>query len=109
IQAEYSWAGLHHVQRRFLGGNGTVAGAKAPQTHTCVFGGGYVQLSYLLTGENRSYDKRLGRLDTYYLGKGTGKGPFTNAWFVKDEDGRFNYGLGAWELAARWSYLNLND
>src|SRR5262249_994100 len=71
-----------------------------------MFQGGYVQAAYTLTGENRSYDKRLGRLDSYYFGR---RGRFTNAWFVRDEDGRLDWGLGAWELAVRYSYTDLND
>jgi phosphate-selective porin OprO/OprP len=68
------------------------------------FHGGYVQLSYFLTGENRGYDRRLGRSATTYIAR-----PFTNAWVVRDEEGGLCCGTGAWELAARWSYLNLND
>ncbi len=68
------------------------------------FHGGYIQLSYFLTGENRIYDRRLGRLGTYYIDR-----PFRPFWFVRTEDGRWSTGLGAWEVAARWSYLNLND
>src|SRR5262249_47255157 len=35
---------------------------------------------------------------------------FTNAWFTWDEDRRhLNWGWGAWELAARYSYTDLND
>lgn len=67
------------------------------------FNGGYAQVSYFLTGENRNYDRRLGRLGTIYTN------PNENFWAVKDEEGNFNHGLGAWELAARYSYLNLND
>lgn len=67
------------------------------------FNGGYIMLSYFLTGENRAYDRRLGRLATYYVK------PFTPFWLVRDEDGSWNSGRGAWELAMRYSYLNLND
>ncbi|HQR06144.1 MAG TPA: porin [Gemmatales bacterium] len=67
------------------------------------FNGGYAQVSYFLTGENRLYDRRLGRLGSLYVN------PDENFWAVKDEDGNFNHGLGAWELAFRYSYLNLND
>jgi phosphate-selective porin OprO/OprP len=67
------------------------------------FYGGYVQASYILTGENRLYDTRLGRLGTAYLDVNT---PF---WFVRDEDGHLSAGSGAWEVATRYSWLNLND
>ena len=52
-----------------------------------------VQASYFLTGEHRPYKASNGTFDKVK--------PFKN--FGKDE------GPGAWELAARYSYLNLND
>src|SRR5439155_20677235 len=67
------------------------------------FNGGYVQAAYFLTGENRLYDKRFGRLGTLY------DRPNTSFWAVRDEDGCWNLGRGAWEVAVRYSYLNLND
>ena len=70
-----------------------------------MFQGGYIQVCYTLTGENRGYDKRAGALARDYFKNG----PFTNAWFVRDEDGGLNWGLGAWEVCARWSYVDLND
>src|SRR5207245_159165 len=71
-----------------------------------VFTGGYIQLAYTLTGENRRYDKRFGRLDTNYFGR---RGPNSNAWFVRDENGLLNWSLGAVEVAARLSHVDLND
>jgi phosphate-selective porin OprO/OprP len=75
----------------------------AVPSQTLSFNGGYAQVSYFLTGENRLYDRRLGRLNTTYVRPNT---PF---WFVRDGSGRFCSGLGALELAARYSYLNLDD
>jgi phosphate-selective porin OprO/OprP len=102
VQAEYGWNFPNDVQG-FLNG-ATFIKLKNPQSY--VFQGGYLQLAYTLTGENRSYDKRLGRLDTYYFGR---KGNFSNAWLVRDEDGHLNWSMGAWELAARYSFVDLND
>ena len=78
--------------------------AIAPATDY-MFQGGYIQLAYTLTGENRSYDRRLGRLDSTYFGK---TGPYTNAWFVNGDDGHIQWGWGAWEVAARYCFTDLN-
>jgi phosphate-selective porin OprO/OprP len=104
LQAEYGWTWINDASG--FAPTGLVLNPKLPALTSYVFNGGYVQLAYSLTGENRAYDTRLGRLDTYYFGR---RGPFTNAWFVRDENGRLNWGLGAWELAARYSYIDLND
>ena len=98
LQSEVGWAHL----------NGASVPVKVGKNKTTVFGdrsfwGCYVQASYFLTGENRLYDCRLGRLANTYVR------PFTTAWLVRNEDGSLDCGWGAWEIAARYSYLNLND
>jgi phosphate-selective porin OprO/OprP len=59
------------------------------------FAGGYVQAGYILTGEKRKYlqhDAAFGGVHP------------TNPFF-RDVTG----GIGAWEIAARYSYMDLND
>jgi phosphate-selective porin OprO/OprP len=92
VQSEWAWAMA----------NGAVVGG-VPQGSRS-FNGGYLQLSYFLTGEHRIYDRRLGRLGSTYIAS-----PFTPFWATRDEGGGLNFGLGAWELATRYNYLNLND
>src|SRR5262249_46119336 len=104
LQGEYGWNFVDNAVGFAPAGLTLNPKLATPQNY--VFSGGYIQLAYTLTGENRAYDKRLGRLDTYYFGR---RGPISNAWFVRDEDGRLNWSLGAWEIAARYSYTNLND
>ena len=103
LQSEYLFAyadGATGVAANGLNG----AGAKVFGRQNLGFTGGYVQATYFLTGESRQYDTRLGRLNAEYISR-----PNTPFWFVRGEDGRLNYGLGAWELAVRFSRLDLND
>lgn len=65
------------------------------------FHGAYVYASYFLTGENRVYDRQQG----YY----TSVTPFTNFFRVRGGDRSIIQGPGAWEVAARFSTMNLSD
>jgi phosphate-selective porin OprO/OprP len=65
------------------------------------FYGTYVQVGYFLTGDNRGYDRRMGKYDRVV--------PLENFFLVRDENGHVRCGLGAWELTYRYSFLNLND
>jgi phosphate-selective porin OprO/OprP len=62
--------------------------------------GAYVQAAYRLTGENRVYDKKTGTLGKII--------PYTD--FISLTKGRRGiHGWGAWEVAARYSYLDLHN
>jgi phosphate-selective porin OprO/OprP len=62
------------------------------------FDGAYAQAGYFLTGENRKYNRSFGAFDRVV--------PFED-FFSLEHMGVC--GWGAWELAGRLSYLNLND
>ncbi len=65
---------------------------------TAVLPGAYAQLGYFLTGEHRPYDRNAGTIDRVI--------PKSNLGY----DGKTCHrGHGAWEVAGRWSYLDLND
>jgi phosphate-selective porin OprO/OprP len=64
------------------------------------FQGAYAYASFFLTGENRTYNKRLGVPDRVY--------PFENFFRVRTGDGPAT-GWGAWEVAVRWSFIDLNN
>lgn len=65
---------------------------------TAALPGMYATVGYFLTGEHRPYDRKAGAIDRII--------PFKNFSFNKDG---CNTGLGAWEVAARFSYIDLND
>jgi phosphate-selective porin OprO and OprP len=65
------------------------------------FHGAYVYASYFLTGEHRVYDRQ----QAYY----TSVTPFTNFFRVRGADRSIIQGPGAWEIAARFSTMDLSD
>jgi phosphate-selective porin OprO/OprP len=64
------------------------------------FHGGYVYASYFLTGEHRNYNRQMGYYD---------RTPVYEPFFRVGTDYGICTGSGAWELAVRWSYLDLDD
>ena len=65
------------------------------------FWGGYTYVSYFLTGEHMPWSRDSGTL-------GRPK-PLENFFWVDTCDGCRGGGLGAWQVAARYSYLDMND
>ena len=65
------------------------------------FHGGYIQASYFLTGEHHPWNRKLGTLGRVK--------PFENFFAVRDCNCKIARGKGAWEIAARYSYIDLND
>ncbi len=63
------------------------------------FQGSYVQLMYFLTGEHRAYDHHEARF--------TRVTPFNNATFLPGGAGLS--GIGAWQIGARYGFLDLTD
>lgn len=95
VQAEGAWAFVDNTASVYP------AAALGTPRGTPMFWGGYVQASYFLTGEHRGYDRRFGVFDRPTVSE--------NAFLVRGEDGHCHYGHGAWEIAYRYSYLDLND
>jgi len=59
----------------------------------------YLFGSWFLTGEHRVYKRASGAFARVK--------PNTNFWLVRTVDQDIDWGWGAWELAIRWSYLDL--
>ncbi|WP_254512323.1 OprO/OprP family phosphate-selective porin [Anatilimnocola floriformis] len=72
-----------------------------PLGNTAVYHGGYVQCLYFLTGESDSYSKKTGFFERVK--------PAENFFLVKDSSGCNCFGRGAWQIGARYNYLDLND
>lgn len=65
------------------------------------FHGAYIQTSYFLTGEHRPYNRSKGVFDRVK--------PIENFFRVRTGDGDIQTGWGAWEVAYRYSWLDLDD
>ena len=86
VQGEYLWMEVEQ----------SVAGAADVD-----YDGAYISFSYFLTGEHRPYDRRMGCFGRVK--------PFENFFRVRAEDGNVYTGKGAWEVAYRYSTVDLND
>ncbi|MFN0019710.1 MAG: OprO/OprP family phosphate-selective porin [Pirellulaceae bacterium] len=62
--------------------------------------GAYVQASYFLTGESRRWERRSGTF---------GRAEVLEPFFMVNTDHGICTGWGAWELIARWNYLDLSE
>jgi len=71
-----------------------------PTVGTVLYSGGYVEVLYFLTGEHREYRKLGGFFERIT--------PHENFFCVDDDNGGV-MGLGAWQVGARYNYLDLND
>jgi phosphate-selective porin OprO/OprP len=76
----------------WLGGEGLINSLSAPDLGDPVFHGYHVMGSWSLTGEMRTYNKRSGVFNSLPVAR-----PITEG------------GRGAFELAMRWSSLDLSD
>ena len=74
---------------------------RGPVSSNLNFHGGYFYAAYMLTGEHMPWNRQRGTLGTVK--------PFENFFSVRDCNGNTSRGLGAWQIAARYSYLDLND
>lgn len=63
--------------------------------------GSYAYVSYFLTGEHMPWERESGQLGRIK--------PFENFFLVDTCRGGCGHGLGAWQVAARWSYADFVD
>lgn len=63
--------------------------------------GGYFYVSYFLTGEHMPWKRSSGTLDRIK--------PIENFFWVNTETGTREMGMGAWQLAARYSWADFNS
>jgi phosphate-selective porin OprO/OprP len=97
LGTEFAWiAGPFSVQVEYM-----LASVDRPGAPDTLFHGGYLGLSYFLTGEHRPYDRQRASMDRVI--------PHANFLRIGGADGSCATGPGAWELAARISYVDLSD
>ncbi len=66
-----------------------------------MFHGAYIYASYFLTGEHMAYERYSGTLDRVKVKN--------NFFCVDNLTGQHGTGIGAWQVAARYSYLDVSD
>ena len=98
FQAEYTYSQVYGVDKIIRTPTQTNA-AIAKQNF--VAQGAYAEVLYFLTGEHRLYNKKNGAFDRIV--------PNRNYYLVNGENDSRIFQSGAWQVAARYSYLDLND
>ncbi len=78
-----------------------VANVDRVNAENVTFPGYYVQVAYWLTGEHTPWERESGTL-------GRTK-PFENFFLVRNCDGGCDYGIGAWQVCARYSHADFDD
>ncbi|MBM4001871.1 MAG: hypothetical protein FJ295_01085 [Planctomycetes bacterium] len=91
LQAEYLVSGYQDARTTFAG---------AP-VGTAVYHGGYVQILKFLTADHDHYNKKTGVFERVK--------PTENFFLVRDDANCRCFGTGAWQVGARYDYLDLND
>jgi phosphate-selective porin OprO/OprP len=94
IQAEYSASWVESAVQPYS------PPADRVNHGTPFFHGGYISVLYFLTGEHRAYNRHYGVFDRVV--------PYENAFLVRGLRGCCS-GWGAWQLAARYNAMDLND
>ena len=79
--------------------NGSNRTGTAKDNTNLFFEGGYVQVLYFLTGENRNYNRVTAGFSRVT--------PYENFFNMPGE--RTHCGLGAWQVGGRYSWIDLND
>jgi phosphate-selective porin OprO and OprP len=91
IQGEYFGSWVHDAR----------ATVGAPPGVTQFTQSAYVEALYFLTGEHRVFNRQI---------PGFGRVvPYENFWLVKDNHGGPYLGRGAWQVGARYSWIDLAD
>jgi phosphate-selective porin OprO and OprP len=90
FQAEYTTSFMQNAAP-------IVGNVVQPGVGTVNYSGGYVQVLYFLTGEHDRYNKLYGAFERVI--------PHENYFVLRHGGG----GHGAWQIGARYNYLDLND
>ena len=105
FQSEYFGSWLYDGITTNAGPYATNGYQPPPGTHvgTVYYQGGYAEVLYFLTGESRTYSLIESRFDRPI--------PHNDFYIIRDANRRLRWRIseGAWQLAARYNYLNLND
>ncbi|TWT36184.1 Porin P precursor [Posidoniimonas corsicana] len=96
LEAAYAY-GSFAVQAEYQGASVNTLGPGSQYLD-----GAYIQTSYFLTGENRFYNRRSGSFSNKIV-------PLENFFRVRTGECSTCTGWGAWELAYRYAYNDLND